>query len=203
MNQYDTRPAHSAQPQWLKTHWLKTHWLKTYYFARATVALAWIGAVLAFARGAPGMAAAVLLIAYPAWDALANLVDARRSGGLARNQPQAVNALVSVVTALAVAVALPDMHRVLGVFGAWAILAGLLQLGAGVRRWKREGAQWAMVLSGAQSALAGGFFIHQAGQPAMPAVAGLVGYAGFGAFYFLVSALWMTVTDARRARAAT
>ena len=198
MNQYDTRPVHSAQPQWLKTHWLKT-----YYFARATVALAWIGAVLAFARGAPGMAAAVLLIAYPAWDALANLVDARRSGGLARNQPQAVNALVSVVTALAVAVALPDMHRVLGVFGAWAILAGLLQLGAGVRRWKREGAQWAMVLSGAQSALAGGFFIHQAGQPAMPAVAGLVGYAGFGAFYFLVSALWMTVTDARRARAAT
>lgn len=198
MNQYDTRPVHSAQRQWLKTYWLKT-----YYFARATVALAWIGAVLAFARGAPGMAAAVLLIAYPAWDALANLVDARRSGGLARNQPQAVNALVSVVTALAVAVALPDMHRVLGVFGAWAILAGLLQLGAGVRRWKREGAQWAMVLSGAQSALAGGFFIHQAGQPAMPAVAGLVGYAGFGAFYFLVSALWMTVTDARRARAAT
>ena len=45
------------------------------------------------------------------------------------------------------------------IFGAWAILSGLLQLGTAVRRWKRFGAQWAMVLSGGQSALAGGFFI--------------------------------------------
>ncbi|WP_426197242.1 DUF308 domain-containing protein [Massilia sp. DWR3-1-1] len=192
MQQHAPQPGHNS-PQ---------SWLKTYYFSRAAFALAWIGAVLAFARSAPAVAA-VLMVAYPAWDAIANLVDASRSGGMARNQPQAVNALVSVVTALAVAIALPDMHLVLGVFGAWAILAGVLQLGAGLRRWKSAGAQWAMVLSGAQSALAGGFFIVQAGQPAMPAVTGLVGYAGFGAFYFLVSALWLSVAATRRARKAT
>jgi uncharacterized membrane protein HdeD (DUF308 family) len=93
------------------------------------------------------------------------------------------------------------MHRVLAVFGAWAILSGLLQLGAGLKRWKRFGAQWAMVLSGAQSALAGAFFIFQAGLPAMPSIATVTGYAGFGAFYFLVSALWLSVGAARRRNA--
>jgi uncharacterized membrane protein HdeD (DUF308 family) len=93
------------------------------------------------------------------------------------------------------------MHRVLAVFGAWAILAGLLQLGAALQRWKTTGAQWAMILSGAQSALAGAFFIFQAGQAAMPSIASVTGYAGFGAFYFLVSALWLSVGALRRRHA--
>jgi uncharacterized membrane protein HdeD (DUF308 family) len=136
--------------------------------------------------------AAVLLVVYPVWDALANLVDGTRSGGLARNRSQAINVVVSLAVASAVAIGLPDMHRVLAVFGAWAILSGLLQLGAALGRWKSVGAQWAMVLSGAQSALAGAFFIYQAGTPAMPSIATVIGYAGFGAFYFLVSALWLS-----------
>jgi uncharacterized membrane protein HdeD (DUF308 family) len=103
--------------------------------------------------------------------------------------------------ALALAIALPDMNKVLGIFGAWAIMSGLLQLGTGLRRWKAYGAQWAMILSGAQSALAGGFFIHQAGMPAAPTIATVAGYAGFGAFYFLVSALSLCVVAWRRQRA--
>lgn len=173
-------------------------WLKTYYYARAAFSISWIGLAAAFATGFPSIAAA-LLILYPAWDALANLVDGQRSGGILANRPQAINVLVSLAVAAALAVALPDMHRVLAVFGAWAILSGLLQLAAALRRWKHSGAQWAMILSGAQSALAGAVFIHQAGGQATPSIATVIGYAGFGAFYFLVSALALGI-KARRAR---
>lgn len=170
-------------------------WLKDYYFVRAIFSFAWVVAVLTIARYSP-VASAVLLIAYPAWDAFANLVDGRRNGGLAANRTQLLNAVASLAVAVALGVALPDMHRVLAVFGAWAILSGLLQLGTGLRRWKRHGAQWAMILSGAQSALAGAVFIGQARMPAEPTIATVAGYAGFGAFYFMLSALQLQ----RRAR---
>src|SRR4051812_41074377 len=110
--------------------------LRNYYSVRALVALAWVAAALTVGATMPPVAA-VLLVAYPAWDALANLVDAQRSGGLGRNPTQALNLLVSAATAFAVAVKIGDMHAVLGIFGAWAFLAGLLQLATSVRRWKR------------------------------------------------------------------
>lgn len=178
----------------MNKHTLATHqaaderWLKRYYFARAAFSICWVIAVLTIARHST-VASAVLLVAYPAWDALANVADGRRSGGFGANRTQLLNVVVSLAVALALAVSLPDMHRVLAVFGAWAILSGLLQLGTAVRRWKSFGAQWAMVLSGAQSALAGVVFIGQARMPAEPTIATVAGYAGFGAFYFLVSAL--------------
>lgn len=173
-------------------------WLEPYYYAKAAFSIAWIGLAAAFGTGFPPLAAA-LLILYPAWDALANLADGRRSGGILSNRPQAINVLVSLAVTVAIAAALPDMRRVLAVFGAWAILSGLLQLGAALRRRKHSGAQWAMILSGAQSALAGAVFIHQAGEQATPSIATVIGYAGFGAFYFLVSALALSI-KARRTR---
>lgn len=172
-------------------------WLKRYYFIRAGFSVAWIIAVLAVAQHSAA-ASAVLLVCYPAWDAMANFIDSRRSGGLLANRTQLLNVVVSVAVALALAVTWPEMHRILGVFGAWAILSGLLQLGTALRRWKHHGAQWPMALSGAQSALAGAFFIVQAQTPAVPSVASLVGYAGFGAFYFLASGLSLTVVGWRR-----
>lgn len=45
-----------------------------------------------------------------------------------------------------------------------------------------------MILSGARSALAGAVFLFQAQKPALPSIATVAGYAGFGAFYFLLSA---------------
>jgi uncharacterized membrane protein HdeD (DUF308 family) len=89
------------------------------------------------------------------------------------------------------------MHAVLAVFGVWAVLAGLLQLATGVRRWRLYGAQWAMVLSGAQSALAGVFFLKQAAGSATPSIVTIAPYAAFGAFYFLVSAIWLAVRTRR------
>jgi uncharacterized membrane protein HdeD (DUF308 family) len=179
----------------------REQWLKLYYFIRAAFSVAWV--VAAFAVGPSSAAiAGALLVLYPAWDAAANLVDALRSGGLAQNRTQALNVLVSLVTTVAVLVAMQmSMNGVLGVFGAWAILSGLLQLGTAIRRWRSFGAQWAMVLSGGQSALAGGFFIFQATTPMSPTIANVAGYAAVGAIYFLVSAVWLTVTEWRRGAA--
>jgi hypothetical protein len=166
-------------------------WLKLYYFARTAFSAVWVAA--AFTVGQHSwVIAAVLLVAYPAWDALANFVDASRSGGLGRNHTQTINVVVSVL-ALEM-----SMNWVLGVFGVWAILSGLLQLGSAVRRWKSYGAQWAMILSGGQSALAGTFFIVQARMPMPPSITNVAGYAAVGAFYFLVSTVWLSVSQLRR-----
>ncbi|WP_343731441.1 DUF308 domain-containing protein [Duganella sp.] len=175
-------------------------WLKKYYFTRAVVSFAWLVAALSVAARSSGIAA-ILLVCYPLWDALANLVDANRSGGLAANRPQAFNVVVSVAIAAGIFVVLPNMNHVLGVFGFWAILSGVLQLGAGLRRRKQYGAQWAMMLSGAQSALAGAVFVYQAQAPVVPSIATVAGYAGFGAFYFLVSAISLSITARRRQQA--
>ncbi|MFA5956714.1 DUF308 domain-containing protein [Hyphomicrobium sp.] len=173
-------------------------WLTQYYFFRAAFSVLWVTLALSIGRH-DATVAAVLLTVYPAWDAVANYIDAARSGGLAQNRTQSVNVVVSLATTIAVVVALQTgMNQVLGVFGAWAILAGLLQLATAIRRWKSYGAQWAMVLSGAQSALAGGFFIAQANMPEAPSIGNIAGYAGVGALYFLISAVWLITRDWRR-----
>ena len=171
-------------------------WLQSYYLLRAAVAGVWMAAAFMFGTAVFAVAA-VLLVLYPAWDAFANLVDAQHNGGWKLNPTQTVNIVVSLVTAGAVAVALGfGMIAVLGVFGLWATLAGLLQLATGIRRW-RSGAQWAMVLSGAQSAVVGLLFLKQAAAPAVPTIADVAPYAGFGAFYFLASALWLIASRRR------
>jgi hypothetical protein len=168
-----------------------SRWLRTYYFARAAVSFLWVLIALTLGVGLP-IAAAILLIFYPAWDAAANLLDAVRNGGLKRNPSQAINAVISLVTTLAIALALASgMNAVIGVFGIWAVVSGLLQLATAVRRWREYGAQWVMILSGAQSALAGGFFVVRANTPGLHSIAELAPYVAFGAFYFLVSGMWL------------
>lgn len=178
----------------------QSNWLQSYYFTRAVFSVAWIAAAIAF-NGQPGPTA-LLLVIYPLWDAAANLVDARVSGGLKANPSQALNVVVSVITTLAVGVAIgKGMYAVLAVFGIWAILSGLLQLYTGARRWRSYGAQWVMILSGAQSTLAGGFMVSQAVGTVPPTILDIAPYAGFGAFYFLLSAIWLVVSAYRRSRA--
>lgn len=173
-----------------------TAWPKTYAFIRFGVSAAWVAAALLVAPLNP-IIAAVLLVLYPAWDAAANLIDAQRSGGLSRNLSHLLNVIVSAITTVAVVLALGQgMAAVIVVFGAWAILSGALQLVTAMRRWS-AGGQWAMVLSGAQSALAGGFFVVSAGTMPNPGIALIAGYAAFGAVYFLVTAVWLSVRGGR------
>jgi hypothetical protein len=176
----------------LAAHPAEERWLTRYYFTRAAFSVAWVAAALALGQQ-NSVLGATLLVLYPLWDAAANYADAISNGGLGRNRSQAINVVVSSITTLAVLAALQvGLGAVLGVFGTWAVLTGLLQLATAIRRWK-AGAQWAMVLSGGQSALAGTFFIIQAQQPVPAVLPTIAGYAGFGAIYFLVSAVWLAI----------
>jgi len=178
-----------------------SNWLKVYYFMRAAVSIVWVAAAFTIGKSMSGVGGFLLLV-YPAWDAVANFTDAQSNGGLRKNPTQALNAAVSGVTTVAVAIALGmSMNVVLSVFGVWAALSGLFQLATGIRRWKNYGAQWAMILSGAQSAIAGAIFLKRATSPAVPSIADIAPYAAFGAFYFLVSAIWLTVSEALRRKA--
>jgi hypothetical protein len=172
--------------------------LARYYLLRGLVSAAWVAAAVAIGRS-NGAVAAVLLVSYPAWDALANWFDAQGSGGLRANPSQSLNIAVSLVAAVAVAGALASgMNAVLAVFGVWATVAGLAQLVTGLRRWRAYGAQWAMILSGAQSMAAGVFFVMQSGGAKVPGIVDVAPYAAFGAFYFLVSAAWLTFAGRRQ-----
>jgi uncharacterized membrane protein HdeD (DUF308 family) len=167
-------------------------WLKSYYFARAAFSIVWVAAVLTLLDRSSAIVDG-LLLAYPAWDAAANLVDARHNGGVKRNPTQLLNVAISGIATAAVAAALTiSMNAVLGVFGVWAALAGLLQLATGVRRWKSVGAQWSMVLSGAQSTFAGIMFLVKSNAAEVPGPEAIAPYAAFGAFYFLIAAVWLT-----------
>jgi uncharacterized membrane protein HdeD (DUF308 family) len=188
----------SAQPINARLSDASTGWLKSYYFLRFAFGAIWVLLAFTIAKKSPALAA-VMLVAYPAWDALANYVDAIRSGGLRRNKAQFCNFIFSALIALAVGIALGESaSAVLIVFALWATLTGLFQLATGVSRWKSESGQWPMILSGAQSAAVGFLFVKMANAPHPVAVTSIAGYAALGAFYFFVSAIWLTVKDARR-----
>lgn len=165
--------------------------LRNFYFLRALAAFAWV-ALASLSSSASRLVVGALLVLYPAWDAVANVIDARRSGGWQANPGQKFNALTSVVIAVCMAVVFTLRGNAGGVlvFGLWALLAGLFQLAVGIRR-RKLGGQAFMMISGAQSALAGIVFSSQA-FGATPGIAQLAPYAAFGGFYFLLSALWLT-----------
>lgn len=165
--------------------------LRNFYFLRALAAFAWV-ALASLSSSASRLVVGALLVLYPAWDAIANVIDARRSGGWQANPGQKFNALTSVVIAVCMAVVFTLRGNAGGVlvFGLWALLAGLFQLAVGIRR-RKLGGQAFMMISGAQSALAGVVFSIQA-FGATPGIAQLAPYAAFGGFYFLLSALWLT-----------
>lgn len=172
-------------------------WLTRYYAARAAFSFTWVAVAFSLGKVLTPVGA-VFLVAYPAWDALANLYDAKRNGGFRANPTQAFNAVVSTIVALAVVTTLnSNIHAVLTVFGVWAGLAGILQLATGVRRWRNYSGQWPMILSGAQSVFAATHFIQKAVTGAMPTSAGIAPYAAFGALYFAISAIALAVACRR------
>lgn len=172
----------------IQPHLQRAAWLRKLYFIRAAFSFVWVALAFTMARQSP-VVTTVLLILYPAWDALANLMDARMTGGTKANPTQMLNAWISTIVTLAVAGSLVlELQIALVIFGVWAIVSGLLQLATAIRRRKSDRGQWVMMLSGAQSALAGGFFIARQGG-GTPVLQTLSGYATVGAVYFLISGL--------------
>ena len=162
--------------------------LRKLYFTRAAFSILWVILVAALAKTNVAIAT-ILFIIYPAWDAAATFFDINANPPSANKTPQIINAGISIVTTIAVIIALQKgIPEALTVFGAWAFLTGLIQLILGIRRRKQFGGQWPMIISGGQSMLAGVVFIAMAHAPNQ-GITTLAGYAAFGAFYFLLSAI--------------
>ncbi|MBP2340659.1 hypothetical protein JOF41_006837 [Saccharothrix coeruleofusca] len=161
--------------------------LRRLYFTRFGFALVWAGALFATASTL-GPVSIALLVLYPLFDLAAAVVDVRssRTAGPAKGLYAniAISALACVGLALAAASGIPAVLRV---WGAWAVVSGLTQLGVGLSR-RALGGQWAMIISGAISTVAGTSFVLQAAQPGA-SLASLAGYATLGGLFFLVSAV--------------
>ncbi len=167
--------------------------LRKLYFTRVAFSLVWVILVLALAKSNTTIAT-LLFIVYPAWDAIATFFDIKANPPSTPKTPQYVNATISIVTTIAVILALQKgIPEALIVFGVWAILTGLIQLILGLRRRKQLGGQWPMIISGGQSMLGGTSFILMAHAP-KSGITSLAGYAAFGAFYFLLSAIRLSKT---------
>jgi uncharacterized membrane protein HdeD (DUF308 family) len=163
------------------------------YFLRTVFSLVWVILVIALAK-TNATIATVLFIIYPAWDAIATYLDIQANPPTADKTPQYVNAAISIATTIGVILALQKgIPQALIVFGAWAILTGLIQLILGLRRRQQLRGQWLMIISGGQSMLAGGAFIAMAHMPNQ-GITTLAGYAAFGAFYFLLTAFRLSKT---------
>ncbi|ADV83424.1 hypothetical protein [Terriglobus saanensis] len=166
--------------------------LRTLYFSRTIIQFIWAALVIAFATSSP-LLAVILMVAYPLWDVACTLFDlssSNTSDSTASSKTlQYCNIALGVVTAIGIGVgASSEMRYAVAAFGAWAFAAGLLQLAVGIYRRSLMKGQWAMILSGVQSMIAGGAFLF-GGLGGKVHVKDLGGYAVFGGVYFLISAI--------------
>ncbi|BEP11963.1 membrane protein [Acidothermaceae bacterium B102] len=157
------------------------------YAVRGALALLWaVG--FAVVSGSLDAASIAFLVGYPVIDVTASLIDARAGRGTSTGNVQLVNAGLSLLAVIALALASADSTAAaLHVFGAWATVSGLLQLTVALRR-RTLGGQWAMILSGSISTLAGAAFNVMAAAD-KPTLGGLTGYAVLGGLFFIVSAV--------------
>jgi uncharacterized membrane protein HdeD (DUF308 family) len=171
--------------------------LRRLYFVRFAFALVWAGLILLTASTLNPVSG-TLLVLYPVFDLAAAVVDARSARNTRPVKGLYVNVAISLVAAAGLAVAgssgIPDVLRV---WGAWALVAGLVQLVVGVSR-RELGGQWPMIISGAISAVAGTSFILMSGQQGA-GLSTLAGYATLGGVFFLVSALRLGRAEERTA----
>jgi uncharacterized membrane protein HdeD (DUF308 family) len=169
-----------------------TRSLRNLYLVRTGFQVVWAASVITTAIKQP-LVAAVLFLLYPLWDVACTVYDLNTSSksGSARTS-QIINALLGV--GAAIGIGLTVFHQPIysvAVFGFWAFGAGLLQLVLGLIRRRQLGGQWAMILSGAQSTLAGvAFFLGGLGDKRH--IKDVAGYAIFGAIYFLIGGILLT-----------
>lgn len=161
--------------------------LRRLYFGRFAFALVWAIVMIPLAKHLSPLTV-TLFVLYPLVDVAAAVIDSRASRAIGSPTLLYVNMGVSLLAAIGLAVAgASDASAVLRVWGAWAVVAGLVQLIVGVTR-RKMGGQWPMIISGGISVLAGGSFIAGASAD-NPALSGAAGYAVPGAIFFLISAI--------------
>ncbi|CAN5501929.1 membrane protein [soil metagenome] len=161
--------------------------LRSLYFTRFGFAITW--AILFLVAGTDiGLVGGTLLVLYPLFDVAAAIFDARSSKTAGPVPALYLNIALSLLTVAGLVIAATSGRpAVLRVWGAWAITAGIVQLIVAINR-RKLGGQWAMILSGSISTLAGTGFIVQASSDD-PSLSNLAGYATLGGIFFLISAL--------------
>ncbi|MBB4689195.1 hypothetical protein [Amycolatopsis jiangsuensis] len=162
--------------------------LRRLYFVRFVFAIVWAALLfLTTKSGLPPIGIA-LVVLYPLFDVAAAIVDSRSSRATGSARGLYVNIAISSLAAIGIAIgSASGVPAVLRVWGAWAIIAGLVQLVVAITR-RTMGGQWPMILSGGISVLAGANFIIGA-SAAEPSLSTVAGYAVLGGIFFLVSAL--------------
>jgi uncharacterized membrane protein HdeD (DUF308 family) len=161
--------------------------LRRLYFVRFAFALVWALVMIPLAKDLNPLTGTLLVI-YPLFDVAAAIIDARASRATGSPTLLYANMAISTLAAVGLAIAATSgVPAVLRVWGAWAVVAGLIQLIVGVTR-RKMGGQWPMIISGGISVLAGGSFIASASAD-NPALTNAVGYAIPGAIFFLIAAL--------------
>lgn len=179
MTTTELRPAASA---------LRRLYLTRFGFAIAWAVLLVVSTAVLGTAGTLGPLTVVLLVLYPLADLVAAAIDRRATRAGAPSALLVINIVLSLLAAIGLVLAvMSGAGAVLLVWGLWAITAGVVQLIVGVRR-RALGGQWAMILSGGISVLAGAGFASSAGGSS-PSVTGIAGYAVLGGIFFLVSAL--------------
>ncbi|WP_193514126.1 hypothetical protein [Streptomyces griseoloalbus] len=172
--------------------------LRKLYFLRFAFAAVWAGLMFATAGTLDPLSGTLLLI-YPLFDVAAAVVDVRSARASGRTTPVLyANIAISSLAVVGLAVAATSgIPAVLRIWGAWAVVSGLVQLLAGAAR-RQLGGQWAMIISGAISTVAGASFFAQAASDD-PALANLAGYAFLGGVFFLISAFRLNRAARRNA----
>jgi uncharacterized membrane protein HdeD (DUF308 family) len=173
--------------------------LRNLYFVRVAFSIVWVALVFTLATSATvgagtTVAASVLLVVYPLWDVCATVIDIRVNRSTSSTLlPQYLNILFGAAATIATIIALTSgLTPALIVFGFWATLTGAVQLFLAIRRRRALGGQWPMIISGGLSVLAGFSFVITSGTLST-GLATLAGYSAFGAFWYLVAAIWLSV----------
>ncbi|WUD77094.1 DUF308 domain-containing protein [Streptomyces sp. NBC_00510] len=179
--------------------------LRSLHLIRVVFSLIWVALVFTTSASLvsadrPTVIAAVLLVVYPLWDAIATLLERRLAGTGSANRVSTVNMGLGLATTAGMIIAVfSTIGTALLVFGVWALLSGAIQLVVAIRRRRTVGAQWPMVISGAQSVLAGAT-IAATSASATSSLSTVAGYSAFGAFWFLVSVIALSIRSRRDKR---
>jgi uncharacterized membrane protein HdeD (DUF308 family) len=172
--------------------------LRSLHLIRAVFSLIWVALVVTTSASLvstdkPTVIAAVLLVIYPLWDVIATLLERHLAGSGSTNHVTTVNMALGLAATIGMIIAVfSTIGTALLVFGIWALLSGAIQLVVAVQRRRTVGAQWPMIISGGLSVLAGATFAAMSAS-ATSSLSTLAGYSAFGAFWFLVSGIALSI----------
>ncbi|MFF7889333.1 DUF308 domain-containing protein [Streptomyces sp. NPDC020794] len=179
--------------------------LRSLYLIRVAFSLIWVALVVTTSASLvstdkPTVIAAVLLVIYPLWDVIATLLERRMAGTGSTDRFGTTNMVLGLATTAGMIIAVfSTIGTALLVFGIWALLSGAIQLVVAIRRQRTVGAQWPMVISGGLSVLAGASFAAMSAS-ATSSLSTVAGYSAFGALWFLVSVIALSIRSRREKR---